>query len=352
MSCHIEKYQRCVIKEENLPNEEVYEANTMAEPSSRASRSVIIPRKVEMITVPPPPKISTALVTPLTAKPLSQTEAAVQTGAPTNDPEIVKEPLPPPAIVDEKDLPQVPPSEPVLSSPDVRKISKKLLTEISSWRRIQKSFPSSESPVSGEATRPDFVSQQKEALLRFFNMSLEAIQQANAFDNIEGIILALVQHADSLKEKTILEDLATHLAEFRESIPNSTTIAETVEARRISLAGKNIDLNARLDERQKEITALEDKFSTLSEEEANIQAEIHQLLKKKQERLSRKKSVAIELQKANEGALRDLEELRGLEGKIKQSNAEWLGAKEKAALANVRWKLFKEDLGFGMFNII
>ncbi|XP_050229342.1 uncharacterized protein LOC126678491 [Mercurialis annua] len=292
-------------------------------------------------TVEPP----TAIIIPLTAKSLNQTEGAVQAGASSNEQEIVKESLPPPIIVDhEKDLPRDPPFEPALSSPDVQEISKNLLNEISCRRRTQKSFPSNEIPVSIEATRPDFVSQQKEALLGFFNMSLEAIQQANAFDNIEGIILALVQHANSLQEKTILEDLASRLAEFRESIPNSTTKAETVEARRISLAGKTVDLNARLEQRQKEITALENKFSRLSEEEAKLQAEIQRLMIKKQ-------STAIELHEANEVAFRDLEEWKGLEGEIKQSNAEWHGAKEKVAFDNVSWKLFKEDLGLGKLNI-
>ncbi|XP_050226554.1 uncharacterized protein LOC126676408 [Mercurialis annua] len=327
LSCHIKKYQKCFSTPENLRQKEVHGIKAAVEPPN-------------------------AIVTPLTAKPLSHTEEAVQSGATTNKQEIVKESLPPPTIVDKKDLSQDPSPELVLSSPDVQKNSKNLLTEISNRIRTQKSSPSNEMTVSIEGLRPDFVSQQKEALVRFFNMSLEAIQEANAFGNIEGIILALIQHADNLKEKTILEDLASHLAEFRESIPNSTTIAETVEARRISLAGKNVDLKARLEQRQEEITALEDKFSMLSEEEEKTQTEILRLMIQKEEHLSQKNSLAIELQKANEGASRDLEEWRGLEGEVKQSNAEWLGAKEKLALANVRWKLFKEDLGLGKLDIL
>ncbi|XP_050229344.1 ubiquitin C-terminal hydrolase 12-like [Mercurialis annua] len=294
-------------------------------------------KKVHKAAVEPPTDM-------VTLKPLNQTDGAVQTGASSNEQEIVKESLPPPTIVDEKDPLQDPPFEHVLSSPDVQETSKNLLNEISSRTRIQELFPSNEMTVSIEATRPDFVRQQKEALLGFFSMSLEAIQQANAFDNIEGIILALIQQADSLQEKTVLEDLASYLTEFRESIPSSTIKAETVEACRISLAGKTVDLNGILDQRQKDITTLEDTFSRLSEEQAKLQAEIQCLE-------IQKESARIELQKANEGASRDLEEWRDLEGEIKQSNRERLQAIEKLALANVRWKHFKEDLAETMKNV-
>ncbi|XP_050226556.1 uncharacterized protein LOC126676409 isoform X2 [Mercurialis annua] len=326
LSCHIKKYQKCILKEKDLLQKEVLETKVTVEPS-------------------------TAIVTPLTAKPPSQTEGAVQTGATTNEQEITKELFPLPAIVNEQDLPQDPPSEPVLSSPDVQKLSKNLLTEILNRTRTRKSFPSNEIPVPSEATRPDFVRQQKEVLDGFLNMSLEAIRQADAFGNIEKIILALVQHSNSLQEKTILEDLASRLAEFQESVPKSTIIAEAVQARKISLAGKTVDLNARLDQRQKELSALEEKCSRLSEEEAKLHAEIQRLTTQKEELLSQKQSAAIELQKANEGASRELEEWRGLEGEFKQSNAERLGAKEKLALANVRWKHYREDFAETMKTI-
>ncbi|XP_050226552.1 uncharacterized protein LOC126676405 [Mercurialis annua] len=320
------KLKKCISNAKNIPQKEVLETEATVEPG-------------------------TAIVTPLTAKPLSQTEGAVQTGATTNEQNIVKESLLPPTIVDEKDVSQDPPSVPVLSSPDAQKISKDLLTEISSRTRTQESLPSSEIPVLSEATRTDFVCQQKEALDGFLNTSLEAIQQAGAFGNIDKIILVLIQHANSLQEKTILEDLASRLAEFQESVPKFTTIAETLQARKTFLAGKTVDLNARLEQRQKELTSLEDKFSRLSEEEAKLHAEIQRLTTQKEELLSQKQSAAIEMQKANERASRELEEWRGLEGEIKQSNAERLEAKEKLALANVRWKHYIEDFAETMKTI-
>ncbi|EEF34812.1 MATH domain and coiled-coil domain-containing protein At3g58270 [Ricinus communis] len=282
---------------------------------------------------------------------LEKVKAVVQTVAPAGDHGTVKESPAPPAIAEEKILPKDPSSEPIHSSPNVQIRSKNLLTEISSRTRTQESSSSDENPVSSQASRDDFVHQKKEALQGFFNMSLEAIQQANAFGNVEGIILALVQHANTLQEKTILDDLASRLAEFRDSIPSSKTTAETAQARRTSLAGKTTDLNARLEQRQKELSSLEAKFSRLSEEEAKLQAEIQRLIIQKEELLSQKNSAAIELENANLEASKDLKEWRSLEGEIKQANAEWRVAKEKLALANVRWKLFKEDLGLGKLNI-
>ncbi|XP_050226553.1 uncharacterized protein LOC126676407 [Mercurialis annua] len=333
LSCHNKKHKMSNSKAKNLPQKEVLANKGMVEPP-------------------------TSIINHFSDQPFHyflssyyQTGIAVQQFVTTtNEQNIVMKALPPPTIVDEQDLTQDPPSEPVLSSPDVQEISKNLLTEISSRTRTQKSFPSNEIPIPSEASRPDFIRQQKEALDGFLNMSLEAIQQADAFGKMEKIILALVQHTNSLQEKTILENLASRLAEFQESVPKSTTIAETVQARKISLARKSVDLNARLEQSQKELTTLEEKFSRLSEEEAKLHAEIQRLTTQKEELLSQKQSAAIERQKANEGASRELEEWRGLEREIKQSNAERLEAKEKLALANVRWKHYKEDLAETMKN--
>ncbi|KAF2321465.1 hypothetical protein GH714_000005 [Hevea brasiliensis] len=64
-----------------------------------------------------------------------------------------------------------------------------------------------------------------------------------------------------------------------------------------------------------------------------------------------KKHVLADLGKTNDETTKDLEEWRNLESEMKQAIVDWVGAKEKLALANVRWKLFKEDLGLGKFNI-
>lgn len=61
-------------------------------------------------------------------------------------------------------------------------------------------------------------------------MSLETIYQAKDLDNIERIVLTLIQHTSSLRERTNLEDLMSRLAELRENVPNTMTLIETAQA--------------------------------------------------------------------------------------------------------------------------
>ncbi|XP_065867406.1 MATH domain and coiled-coil domain-containing protein At3g58270-like isoform X2 [Euphorbia lathyris] len=255
--------------------------------------------------------------------------------------------LPPPVIQEIND----PASEPAKSSADVQTICKGLITELSSRNRTLKSVSSKEISVPSQASSPAIQQQQKEALQGFLNMSLEALQQANCFVNIEGILHTLVQHTSNLQEKTILEDMLSRLTGFKESIPHAKAVVETAQARRASLAGKTADLDSKLEERQKELSSLESEFSTLSEEEAKLEAEIQRLMTQKEELLIQKKSVSFKLERANQETCKDIEEWRSLEGEIKKANGEWLGGKEKLASANVHWKLFREDLGLGKLHI-
>ncbi|KAF2299934.1 hypothetical protein GH714_006206 [Hevea brasiliensis] len=215
--------------------------------------------------------------------------------------------------------------------------------------------PTEQKDTEAKAEPPPDVVEKKlppeKQLEGFFNMPLEAIQQANAYGSIEGIISSLIQTCNDLREKTILEDLLSRLAEFKESIPVAKTITETAQARRTSLSGKTTDLDARLAQRQKKLSFLEIEFSRLSKEEEKLEAQIQLLITQKEKILANKKHVLADLEKNNEDATKDLEEWRNLESEIKQANVDWLGAKEKLALANVRWKLFKEDLGLGKLNI-
>ncbi|KAJ9189110.1 hypothetical protein P3X46_000441 [Hevea brasiliensis] len=290
--------------------------------------------------------------TPLTTKPLKETnDQAIQTTAPTSDQELIKSSPSPSITAETKILSMDLPSETRKSSPDVHTISLGLLTELSNRTRTQRSPSSSEISMSNQAPNPEVVQKQKETLEGYFNMPLEAIQQANAYGSIEGIINALIQNSNDLREKTILEDLLSRLAEFKESIPVATTITEAAQARRTSLSGKTTDLDARLAQRQKKLSFLETEFSRLSKEEEKLEAQIQLLITQKEKIVANKKHVLADLEKNNEDATKDLEEWRNLESEIKQANVDWLGAKEKLALANVRWKLFKEDLGLGKLNI-
>uniref|UniRef100_A0A199UC08 MATH domain-containing protein n=1 Tax=Manihot esculenta TaxID=3983 RepID=A0A199UC08_MANES len=280
-------------------------------------------------------------------KPLNQTKEGIQaTATPTSDKEVIKSSPPPSVTVETKILPKDPPSEPVKSSQDVHATSKGLLTELASRTRTM----SSETSMSNQASKPD-VQKQKEALKGFLNMPLEAIQLANAYGNIEGIILTLIQHSKDLNEKTILQGLLSCLAEFKESVPMVITTAETAQARRTSLSEKTADLDAKLAQRHEELSSKEAEFLRLSTEEEKLEAEIQLLIKQKEVVVARKKSVLVELEKSNKEASKDLEEWKKLESEIKQANVNWVGAQEKLALANVRWKLYKEDLGLGKLNI-
>ncbi|KDP42946.1 hypothetical protein JCGZ_23890 [Jatropha curcas] len=181
-------------------------------------------------------------------------------------------PPPPPVIAKEKELSKDPHVEPKESSQDVQTKSKNLLTELSSRTTTQRSSSTDDISVSPQ---PHNLQRKNEALAGFFNMSLEAIQQANVFGNIEEIIRTLIPNTNDLQKKTVLEDLASRLKEYQEIIPTAEATVEAAENRRKSL----------------------------------------------------------------------LEKKTKLEEEMKQANAEWVRAKEKSALANIRWKLYKEELG-------
>ncbi|KAJ9189308.1 hypothetical protein P3X46_000618 [Hevea brasiliensis] len=203
---------------------------------------------------------------------------------------------PPPAVAETKILPKDSPSETRKSSLDVLTVTKGLLAELSSRTRKRKS------------PNPEVLQKQKETLEGFFNMPLEAIQQANAYGNIEGIIHSLIQNSNDLREKTILEILLARVAEFRESIPMAMAIKETAEARIISLLGKATDLDARLEEREKKLSFLVTEFSRLSKEEEKLEAEIKFLITQKEEMLPQKKHVLADLEKTNDETSEDVEE--------------------------------------------
>ncbi|KAF2298702.1 hypothetical protein GH714_025458 [Hevea brasiliensis] len=62
-----------------------------------------------------------------------------------------------------------------------------------------------------------------------------------------------------------------------------------------------------------------------------------------------KKHVLADLGKTNDETTKDLEEWRSLESEMKQAIVDWVGAKEKLALANVRWKTLQG--GFGSWKV-
>ncbi|KAF2299951.1 hypothetical protein GH714_006387 [Hevea brasiliensis] len=240
-----------------------------------------------------------------------QKTGAIQATAPTSDQQVINSSPPPsitteakilptvetpPAVAETKVLPEDSLSETRKSSLDVLTVTKGLLAELSSRTRKRKS------------PNPEVLQKQKQTLEEFFNMPLEAIQQANAYGNIEGIIHSLIQNSNDLREKTTLEILLARVAEFRESIPMAMAIKETAEARIISLLGKATVLDARLEEREKKLSFLVTEFSRLSKEEENLEAEIQFLITQKAEILAHKKHVLADMEKTNDETSEDVEE--------------------------------------------
>ncbi|KDP42949.1 hypothetical protein JCGZ_23891 [Jatropha curcas] len=147
-------------------------------------------------------------------------------------------PPPPPVIAKEKELPKDPSVEPKEYSQDVLTKSKNLLTELSSRTTTQRSSSTDNISVSPQ---PDNLQQKNEALPGFFNMSLEAIQQANAFGNIEKIIRTLIPNTNDLQKKTVLEDLASRLKEFQEIIPTAKAAVEAAENLEAEVVVRNVE---------------------------------------------------------------------------------------------------------------
>ncbi|XP_037496620.1 MATH domain and coiled-coil domain-containing protein At3g58410-like [Jatropha curcas] len=251
----------------------------------------------------------------------------------TKEPEqqSIQAPPPPPVIAKEKELPKDPSVESKESSQDVLTKSKSLLTELSSRTTTQRSSSTDDISVSPQ---PDNLQQENEALAGFFNMSLEAIQQANVFGNIEEIIRTLIPNTNDLQKKTVLEDLASRLKEFQEIIPTAKATVEAAENRRKSLLEKTTKLDSKLAESREKLRSLDSELSKISNEVKKIETEIQWLTAQKEKLLVEKKNVVAQVEKANPEALKDLEEWKKLEEEMKQANAEWVGAKEKSALAN------------------
>jgi len=170
------------------------------------------------------------------------------------------------------------------SSSSVHLVKRNLLAELSSRTSTQRSPSSSQISSSSLAPTPDFLQEQRKTLGDYFDMSLETIYQAKDLDNMERIVLTLIQHTSSLRERTNLEDLMSRLAELRENVPNTMTLIETAQAQRKSLPRKSSDLDASLVQGHKQLSSLDAELSRLSEEEEKLEVEIQRLIAKKKRR--------------------------------------------------------------------
>ncbi|CAN1277975.1 hypothetical protein LINPERPRIM_LOCUS16504 [Linum perenne] len=172
--------------------------------------------------------------------------------------------------------------------------------------------------------------QERGKLAAFLEKSVEAISEANAFDEIEGIILKIAeQETDPVKKEALLNNMLGRVAEFKQSTPEFMTTIQTSTTAEASIN----ELEGRLLTKQEKISVLESNVSRLGDEEANLESEIQVLVARKEKLAEEKKSTEAELEEMNQEASMELEEMK------KQ-----MRAKEKLAHFNATWKLFNEYL--------
>ncbi|KAF2294213.1 hypothetical protein GH714_008355 [Hevea brasiliensis] len=142
--------------------------------------------------------------------------------------------------------------------------------------------------------------------------------------------------------KASLQKLMHRLAEFKGSVPGSMAIAKSTQAQRTSLFKKSRKLNNSLAQQQEKLRSTEAELSKISKEEEELEIKIQNLISRKEKLLEHKKFTALQLENTNKMVSNNQAEQKELEGEIKQANENWYKAKEKLALANAIWKLFKE----------
>ncbi|CAN1835988.1 hypothetical protein LINPERHAP1_LOCUS34610 [Linum perenne] len=170
-------------------------------------------------------------------------------------------------------------------------------------------------------------------------MSLEALCQTKSLDEVENIALKIHDLATDHLEKTVLKDLLSRLAKFKETVPSSLLTIETSNVIDLSATQMTKDLEERLAHKKEQLTSLETEVSRLGEE-------VQQLTARKAKIVDHTKSTEIELEKAIEEAAKLLDELKEQHEERKQVGEKRMRAKDNLAQSNASWKLFKENLGW------
>ncbi|CAN1133736.1 hypothetical protein LINPERHAP2_LOCUS7843 [Linum perenne] len=115
-------------------------------------------------------------------------------------------------------------------SSNVQSTSKNLIAELStmasSWKSTSVDDAQKKS-TNDENMDSALLQEQRGKLAEFFEMSLEAICQANWFDKVHEIVLKISDLATDPFEKTMLKDLLSHLGEFRSSTPEYLSIVKS-----------------------------------------------------------------------------------------------------------------------------
>ncbi|CAN1845102.1 Ubiquitin C-terminal hydrolase 12 [Linum perenne] len=228
--------------------------------------------------------------------------------------------------------------------------SKNLIAELSTIASIWGSTSVDGIPVSktNDATNHHVSAlpqQERDKLIEFLEMSLEAISQHNRFDNVHDLVLKISEHATDPFEKTVLKDLLSRVVEFKNTIPRSLSMIETSHEVEASSAQATKELEGSLVRRQKQLAFLESEVSRIEEEVMKVEAELQLLGALKQKLVDEKSLTAAEMEITNREACRELGELKSKHREHKQAKENRLRAKERIAQSNASWKLFKENLG-------
>ncbi|CAN1182931.1 Ubiquitin C-terminal hydrolase 12 [Linum perenne] len=285
-------------------------------------------------------------------------EAEISTEAAANEPKVIEADQPPkdikssstelPSQVNQVDNPAKPngntgsPSSPSSVQLACRNLVSELSTMISSHNTSSSDGISCSNPGNSVC----ILQMQKEKLLRFFNMSLEALCQTKSLDEVENIALKIHDLATDHLEKTVLKDLLSRLAKFKETVPSSLLTIETSNVIDLSATQMTKDLEERLAHKKEQLTSLETEVSRLGEEGLKLDVEIQQLTARKAKIVDHTKSTEIELEKAIEEAAKLLDELKEQHEERKQVGEKRMRAKDNLAQSNASWKLFKENLGW------
>ncbi|CAN1772780.1 hypothetical protein LINPERHAP1_LOCUS12305, partial [Linum perenne] len=213
--------------------------------------------------------------------------------------------------------------------------ARNLISEISSLTIEQK---------LSTTTSGSLQQQERGKLAAFLEKSVEAISEANAFDEIEGIILKIAEQETDPIKKSALKKILTRVAEFKDSIPEYLTMIETSKSVETSRAHTATELEAKLVDRQNQIRVLESEVSRIWEEETKLESEIKLLIARKEKMADERKLKSTELTETNQEASREIEELKKQVEERNQAGENKMTAKEKLAQSNASWKLFKEYL--------
>ncbi|CAN1772745.1 Ubiquitin C-terminal hydrolase 12 [Linum perenne] len=223
--------------------------------------------------------------------------------------------------------------------------SRNLIAQLSTMSAIFNSASSNGISCSNPGHGSVVLQQQREKLFGFLDTSLEALSQSKSLDEAESTALEILKQATDPLEETVLKDLVSRLAEFKETVPSSLSAIETSHDEESSVAQMIKELETRLVHRNGQLTCLEAEVSRLEEEDMKLEVEFQELTARKAKILEHKSSTAVELDKANEEASKELEELKKQHARRKLAGEKRMGAKDKLAQANASWKLFKENLG-------